>query len=238
MSQTAPLLIEIGVEEMPAFVAPKLGAALESEIHMLLQSAHIDVHGMERGVTPRRLLIHMNKCPVMQPDREETVWGPPEHVAYADGKPTRAAEGFARKSGITLEDFTLADKGDGKTKYMRATRKVRGRRVTDILAEAMPDILRGLPGPKQMKWVDGESRADAFIRPVRWIVARLGNDLISFEYAGVKSGKISHGHRVHGSGGEIDVKAPFKWLEKAYVIANRNRRMSVIREQLEAAAKA
>jgi len=195
------------------------------------------VHGMEKGVTPRRLLIHIKDCPVMQPDREETVWGPPEHVAYADGKPTKAAEGFARKSGIALEGFTMADKGDGKTKYMRATRKVKGRRVADILAEALPGILRGLPSPKQMQWVDGEARADAFIRPIRWIVARLGDELIPFAYAGVKGGNISHGHRIHGSSGEIDVKAPFKWLEKEYVIADRDWRMSVIREQLEAAAK-
>jgi len=104
---------------------------------------------------------------------------------------------------------------------MKAVQTVKGRKVVDIIAEAMPNILRKLPSPKQMKWNNGKNRDDAFIRPIRWIVARLGDEIIPFEYAGVKSGKISCGHRIHGSSGEIDVRRPFKWLYNQKVLAKR-----------------
>jgi glycyl-tRNA synthetase beta chain len=237
MNNTAPLLIEIGVEEIPAFLAPNMGENLEIEIDKLLKSANINISGFNRGVTPRRLLIHIDACPTRQDDREETIWGPPERVACDEkGHPTKAAEGFAKKYGIALEAFELADRGDGKGRYLKAVRAVKGRPVVDILAEAMPDILRKLPSPKQMKWNDDKNRDDTFIRPIRWIVACLGDEVIPFEYAGVKSDKISYGHRVHGKSGEIDVNDPFGWLKKQSVYADRNIRKTLIATQLEEAA--
>jgi len=234
----APLLIEIGVEEIPAGVAPRMGEALQGEIEKLLAENNIVIEGLRLGVTPRRLLIHVPACPLMQEDREETLWGPPEHVAFKDGEPTGAAHGFAKKSGLSLDDFELTDKGDGKTKYMKAVVQVKGLAVADIIAAAMPAILRRLPSPKQMKWNDGEHRDDAFIRPVRWIVARLGDDLIPFSFAGVESGKLSFGHRIHGSSGEIDVSDPFGWLKKQFVQADRQARKADIAGQLAKAATA
>jgi len=233
-----PLLIEIGVEEIPAGVAPHMGDALKLAIETLLSDANLKVSELKLGVTPRRLLIHVLECPIMQEDREETIWGPPEKVAFKDGQPTKAAEGFAKKSGLNVADFELADKGDGKGNYMKAVQTVKGRNVADIIAEAMPAILRKLPSPKQMKWNDGNSRDDAFIRPIRWIVARLGNDVIPFSFAGVKSGKISRGHRVHGSTGEMDANDPFGWLEKQYVRADRDARKHEIGTQLANAMNA
>ncbi len=235
-----PLLIEIGTEEIPAGVAHGMANQLDRELHSLLNNHGIglDVAYEGEGVTPRRLLFHAESCPVMQQDRERTVWGPPERVAFRDDKPTRAAEGFAKKSGLNVSDFELADKGDGKGLYMKAVQAVKGRKVVDIIAEAMPDILHKLHSPKAMRWQDGEHRNDAFIRPIRWMVARLGDEVIPFSFAGVESGKISRGHRVHGSTGEIDVNNPFDWLEKQSVIADRDKRISIIKERLEAAAKA
>ncbi|MDX8411759.1 MAG: glycine--tRNA ligase subunit beta [Mariprofundaceae bacterium] len=238
MSDSLPLLIEIGTEEIPADVAPRMGGALLAAVSKLLEDAGVAVGEIRLGVTPRRLLLHLPDCPVMQADREETVWGPPEKVAYADGSPTRAAEGFAKKSGLSLDVFELTDKGDGKGLYMKAIKQVSGRAITDILALALPGLLNKLPSPKQMKWNDGHARDDAFIRPVRWMVARLGDEVIPFSFAGVDAGKTSCGHRVHGCAGEIDVENPFAWLEEQGVIADRDRRMSDIRNQLEAAAKA
>ena len=238
MSHTAPLLIEIGVEEIPAGVAPRMGAALKEAVEKLLLEANVAPESIRLGVTPRRLLLHASACPIMQADREETIWGPPERVAFADGKPAGAAIGFAKKSGLSLDDFELADKGDGKGLYMKAVQTVKGQKVADILAAAMPGILRKLPSPKQMQWQDGETRSDAFIRPIRWIVALLGDDVIPFSFAGIASGKISCGHRVHGSKGEIDVTNPFAWLEKQCVSADRDARLKDIETQLTAAAKA
>jgi glycyl-tRNA synthetase beta chain len=231
-----PLLIEIGVEEIPAGVAPKMGAALQQSVQKLLSDAGMQASVLELGVTPRRLLLHAASCPVKQDDREETIWGPPERIAFADGKPTGAAHGFAKKSGLSLGDFEFADKGDGKGNYMKAIRTVKGRPVADIIAESMPSILRKLPSPKQMQWQDGDTRTDAFIRPIRWIVARLGEEIIDFSFAGVQSGFLSRGHRVHGSSGEIDVNDPFDWLENQFVCADRNNRKSLIASQLKEAA--
>jgi len=233
---TQPLLIEIGVEEIPAGVAPRMGEALKTAVEKLMGDANLSVEELRLGVTPRRLLLHTSACPVMQADREETIWGPPERVAFADDKPTGAALGFAKKSGLSLDDFELADKGDGKGLYMKAVQTVKGQKVADIIAAAMPGILRKLPSPKQMQWQDGETRSDAFIRPVRWIVALLGDEVIPFSFAGIASGKISCGHRVHGNKGEIDVTDPFGWLTKQYVAADRDARLMAIGVQLGTAA--
>jgi len=233
-----PLLIEIGVEEIPAGVAPRMGSALKEAVEKLLADANLEAGEVKLGVSPRRLLIHVADCPAMQEDREETIWGPPEHVAFKDGEATGAAHGFAKKSGLSLDAFELADKGDGGVKYMKAVQSVKGRNVATIIAEAMPAILRKLPSPKQMKWNDGKHRDDAFIRPVRWIVARIGDEVIPFSFAGVESGKVSRGHRIHGSSGEIDVADPFTWLTSQYVMADRDARKALIKSQLAEAAAA
>ncbi len=238
MSDVKPLLIEIGVEEIPAGVAPRMGEALKSAVEKLLNDANVEASDLRLGVTPRRLLIHVAECPTMQADREQVLWGPPENVAFKDGEPTQAAQGFARKSGLQVGDFELADKGDGKAKYMKATITVKGRKVADILAEAMPAILRGLPSPKQMQWQDGEHRRDAFIRPIRWIVARLGDEVLDFSFAGIHAGKTSYGHRMcQDAKGEISVENPFEWLKERMVIADRDARKASIVNGLSEAVK-
>ncbi|MFC1567873.1 glycine--tRNA ligase subunit beta [Pseudomonadota bacterium] len=235
---SAPLLIEIGVEEIPAGVAPRMGSALKTAVQKVLADANIEVSELRLGVTPRRLLIHTASCPAMQEDREQVIWGPPENIALKDGEPTKAAEGFARKSGLSVADFEFADKGDGKARYMRAVQKVKGRAVAEILAEAMPAFLRSLPSPKQMQWQDGEHRTDAFIRPVRWIVARLGDEMIPFSFAGIEAGKTSYAHRMCADAkGEISVEDPFAWLNERMVIADRDARKTSIIEGLKQAAK-
>jgi len=222
MSDLRPLLIEIGVEEIPAGVAPRMGDALKGAVKKLLNDANVEASDLRLGVTPRRLLIHSQACPTMQADREQVIWGPPENVAFKDGEPTQAAQGFARKSGLQVSDFELTDKGDGKAKYMKAVITVKGKKVADMLAEAMPAILRSLPSPKQMQWQDGEHRRDAFIRPIRWIVARLGDEVLDFSFAGIQAGKASYGHRMcKDAKGEISVEHPFEWLKERMVIADR-----------------
>ncbi|OIQ02585.1 MAG: glycine--tRNA ligase subunit beta [Zetaproteobacteria bacterium CG06_land_8_20_14_3_00_59_53] len=235
---TQPLLIEIGTEEIPAGVSTSLLGSLRDELSKLLAAHGIEHATWTEGCTPCRLLLHWSDCPVRQADRDETVWGPPEKVAYRDGAPTPAAEGFAKKSGLSLSDFTLADKGDGKGNYLMAVVHREGRPVADIIAEALPAILRRLPSPKQMKWNDGDARDDAFIRPVRWIVARLGNEVIPFSFAGVPSGTISRGHRISGGTGEISASDPLGWLRDAKVEADRDARMQRINAGMQQLAGA
>jgi len=234
MSITKPLLIEIGVEEIPAGLPQHLTDALGVMLIDLLQNHDIPLKGaLNLGSTPRRLLLQHPACPLRQSDRDEVIWGPPEKVAFdANGTPTKAAEGFAKKQGLELDAFTLEEKGDGKGRYMRAVVHREGRDVAGIIAEAMPGILRQLPSPKQMRWQDGESREDGFIRPIRWIVARLGNDVIPFEFAGVTSGKISYGHRIMGGKGMLAINTPFSWLEKKHVRANREERRKHINDEM------
>ncbi|MCF6208536.1 MAG: glycine--tRNA ligase subunit beta, partial [Ghiorsea sp.] len=238
MSAMQPLLIEIGVEEIPAGVAPRMGDALKDALVKLFNDAKLEVSDIRLGITPRRLMIHVESCPAMQADREQVIWGPPENIALKDGEPTKAAEGFARKSGLSVADFEFTDKGDGKAKYMKAVVTVKGRSTIDMIAEAMPSILRGLPSPKQMQWQDGENRSDAFIRPIRWIVARLGDAVIPFSFAGIQAGKQSYAHRLcQDAKGEISVDKPFEWLNERMVIADREVRKQNIVDGLTAAAK-
>ncbi|MDX8401343.1 MAG: glycine--tRNA ligase subunit beta, partial [Mariprofundaceae bacterium] len=129
-------------------------------------------------------------------------------------------------------------KSDGKGRYMRAVRQLKGRAAADILAEAMPGILRRLPCPKQMKWQDGAAREDAFIRPIRWIVARLGEVVIPFAFAGIEAGCVSRGHRVHGGPpAEMDARDPFGWLRDRKVLADREARRREIARKLADAAR-
>ena len=233
---TAPLLIEIGVEEIPAGVAQPMAEALRAGIATVMQQAGIEVPEMEATSTPRRLLVFAKGCPVMQEARFELLWGPSEQVAYRDGEPTKAALGFARKAGVDVEELKLEEKEAGKGRYLQARRLLAGQDVTALLADALPELLRKLPSPKKMVWQDGEARGDAFIRPVRWIVARLGEAVIPFSFAGIASGKVSYGHRVHGGSGEIAVHDPIGWLREQHVMADREQRRSSISDQLYRAA--
>ncbi|MBF0282676.1 MAG: glycine--tRNA ligase subunit beta [Zetaproteobacteria bacterium] len=232
-----PLLIEIGVEEIPAGVSLSMAEALRKEVCQLLEQAELLPQVLKMGVTPRRLLLHAPACLTLQPDREVEIWGPPEAVAFKAGVATPAAIGFAKKSGLPIEAFDLCDKGDGKARYMHAMQSIAGRATVVILAEAIANILRNLPSPKRMQWQDGETRSDAFIRPVRWIVARLGEVVIPFSFAGVESGLISYGHRIHGSSGEISLEDPMGWLESQSVIVDRERRKAMVQQQLQDAAQ-
>ncbi len=239
MSDMQPLLIEIGVEEIPAGAALGMGNELLIKLDQLLNDGGFAPENLRLGITPRRLLIHATGCYLTRPDYNEEIWGPPENVAFKEGEPTKAAEGFARKSGLKVSDFELADKGDGKVKYIRAVVPRKGLKAVDVLAKAMPGILRRLPSPKQMQWQDGDNRKDGFIRPIRWIVARLGDEVIPFEFAGIQAGKISCAHRMCADAkGEISVDDPFGWLKERMVVANREQRKASIVEGLGKAASA
>jgi len=236
MSETAPLLIEIGTEEIPAGLSADLADELSRKLDTLLGSQDFAPEHLNCAASPRRIMVYSPSCHLEQPDFNEEIWGPPEKVAFVDDKPTKAAEGFAKKSGISLGEFSLADKGDGKGKYMRAVVYRKGVKAIEVLAKKLPDILRKLHSPKQMKWNDGDARDDAFIRPVRWIVARLGDDVIPFSFADVQSGKITYGHRIQGTSGEIDINNPLDWLRGQKVEADRNTRMQLIRERMNSQA--
>src|SRR6185436_15980246 len=171
-------LLEVGTEEIPHWMIP---SALE-------QLSKMDLFGATPQVdaTPRRLVVRASGLPERTPDSEQVVKGPP--ITSGD----KAAEGFARKQGADVS--TLRKAGN----YYELVKRIEGRPVRDLLAESLPGTILGIQWPKTMYWTGGKT-GPRFIRPIRWIVALLGGDIIPFELAGVKSGNITRGHRVLGS---------------------------------------
>lgn len=182
---SVPFLLEIGAEEIPDWMIAGALADLKAAFDKLgLPNA-----GVKMDATPRRLVLRAEGLPEKLADSEERVLGP------AKSAPAQAVAGFARKQGIAPEAMTVeaTPKGD----YYVYLKKVPGRQTKDILAEAMPAAVLGINWPKTMYWT-GKNGA-RFIRPIRWIVALLGEEIVPFEIAGVRSGALSAGHRRLGS---------------------------------------
>ncbi len=171
-------LLEIGTEEIPHWMIP--GA--------LKQLAAMNLFGATPQVdaTPRRLVVRASGLPERTPDEEQIIKGPP--VSAGD----KAAAGFAKKQGVELAAMTNA--GD----YYELRKLIPGRPTQDILAETLPGTILGIQWPKTMYWTGGKA-GPRFIRPIRWIVAILGDEVIPFEISGVKSGSVTRGHRILGS---------------------------------------
>jgi len=178
--------------------------------------------------TPRRLVVLARGIPDRQDDRETEVLGPPAATAFgADGKPTRAAEGFARAQKVEVSDLVVVDSARGKTVAVRRT--VAGRAAADVIAEAIPRVVGALTFPKTMRWGAGER---AFVRPVRGVLALFGGRVVPMEVMGIRSGNATVGHRVL-SGGEVTVAHPDEYLAKlrgAYVEPDGNARREAILE--------
>jgi len=180
-----PFLLEIGTEEIPDWMIP---TALEN-LRLSFEKLGIPHESIRMDATPRRLVLRADGLPLKQEDSEERVLGP------AKSAPPKAVEGFARKQGIAPEDMTV--EATGKGEYYVYTRKVAGKFIKDILAEALPGIILGIYFPKTMYWTG--KGGPRFIRPIRWLVALLGEEIVPFELAGVRSGALTSGHRRLGA---------------------------------------
>ncbi|MDQ3865570.1 MAG: glycine--tRNA ligase subunit beta, partial [Actinomycetota bacterium] len=188
------LLFEIGCEELPAS-ACELAAAQLPE----LVRRHIASDGAPHVfVGPRRLAFLVHDVPEREPDRVERRRGPSEQLAFGDdGHPTRAAEGFARASGVAVGELERAEG------FVWATQRIEGRPVVDLLPAALARILRELAFPKTMRWNGGGLR---FPRPVRWLCAKLDHETVVVDVDGIPSGATSRGHRfAAGEAGEVEV---------------------------------
>ena len=206
-------LLEIGSEEIPHWMIP--GA--------LKQLAAMDLFGATPQVdaTPRRLVVRASGLPERTPDEEQIIKGPP--VSAGD----KAAAGFAKKQGVGLD--AVQKSGD----YYELHKHVPGRAVRDLLAESLPGIILGLQWPKTMYWTG--KNGPRFIRPIRWIVALLGDQVIPFEIAGVKSGSVTRGHRRLGSATiQVTFDSYESGLRKNFVILSSDER----REKIEREAGA
>ncbi|MDP8989190.1 MAG: glycine--tRNA ligase subunit beta [Acidobacteriota bacterium] len=212
-------LLEIGTEEIPHWMIP---GALKQLAAMNLFGAAVQV-----DATPRRLVVRASGVPERTPDEEQIIKGPP--ISAGD----KAAGGFAKKQGVELT--AMAKVGD----YYELRKVVPGRAVRDILGETLAATILGIQWPKTMYWVGGKT-GPRFIRPIRWIVALLGDEVIPFELAGVKSGSVTRGHRKLGSSSIPVTFATYESeLRKNFVILSADeRRQKIVAEIAELGAKA
>ena len=229
------LLLEIGVEELPAtFVASAVEALpglLESRLRELRLS-----HGTIRALgTPRRLALIASGVATAQPDLDEEALGPPARVAFdADGKPTKAALSFAQKIGVAPE--ALFKKATDKGEYVAGRRVEKGAPAASLLPAVLAEVCGKIPFRKSMRWSDGDT---PFGRPVRWLIALLGDTELSVEFAGVRSGRVSYGHRFLAPGA-INIANAGSYvasLRAAHVLVDPAERKQVMVERLSAAAK-
>jgi glycyl-tRNA synthetase beta chain len=214
-----PFLLEIGAEEIPDWMIPN---ALEN-LHLLFEKLAIPHESVTLDATPRRLVLRADGLPERQADSEERVLGP------AKSAPPQAVAGFARKQGIKPEDLVVESTPKGE--YYTFTKKVEGRRTTDILAEALPGIILGIYFPKTMYWA--ARNGPRFIRPIRWIMALLGEEIVPFEIAGVHSGNLTAGHRGLGAREVVVTHANYvERLRDHYVILSAEERRVRIQDPL------
>ena len=223
-------LLEIGVEEIPHWMIPGALRDLECGFLAALEDANL-CQGVEAATeaTPRRLVLVANGVADRQADRQETLKGPPRDVAFdAEGKPTKAAQGFAKRAGVGVEDLEAG--GDGR---LLAKRLVKGRSTSEILAEVLPAVILGIHFPKAMYW-RGKSGA-RFIRPIRSLLALLNGEVVPFAIEGVRSGSSTFGHRRLGAG-KIEVSGweDYKQkLEENFVILSAGERRKRIERGYE-----
>ncbi len=240
MSSSLPLLLEIGTEELPSSFVDAALAALPRIVADELANVRLS-HGAVKALgTPRRLAFLVHAVAARQLDLDEEVIGPPESAAYKDGKPTRAAEAFATKLGIALDALTIVDKPAGAKqkpgRYVVGRRVESGRPAMELLGPVLARICAAIPFRKSMRWGDLDA---TFGRPVQWMVALLGEEVVPFTFAGVKSARESRGHRFLAPA-TFAVKTPDGYVEQLrerHVLVDRDVRVRVMLERVGAAAQ-
>jgi len=233
VSNLQSLLFEIGVEELPSSDVDSAREFLSARVPNLLTELHLAHEEIRVFTTPRRLVVAINSLASNQPDREDLVKGPPADKAIVEQAYTKAAEGFAKKNGIKVEDLEVREQDGGK--YVFAVVKQKGRATPEVLMEALPKLVAEIKFEKSMKW---NQSGVAFSRPIRWYVALLGETVIPFEYAGVISGNTSRGLRPYDS---PEIKIPsadkyFDFIREAGIILDIEERKDSIVEQVRQAA--
>ncbi len=231
----APLLLEIGTEELPARDVDSAVAQLGRLLPKMLDDLRIAHGEMKLGGTPRRIVAYVEDVAPVQKDVEELVKGPPAKAAFApDGTPTKAAEGFARSMGVSVDDLTVKETDKGPRVF--AVKRIAGRESIEAIAEALPGLIASIKFEKSMRWNDS---GVAFSRPIRWFAALLGEAVIPFSYAGVESGRKSLGTRPAGSPVLTIPSALEYWkiMAEQKIVVDRGARREKIKKQIEELAK-
>jgi glycyl-tRNA synthetase beta chain len=229
-------LLEIGTEEIPARMLDGAREELARRVGDLLQRERLTERPtLQSFSTPRRLAVLAAGVSAAQPDVQEQVTGPSLKVAYKDGVPTAAAEAFARKLNIPVDALEKITTPKGE--YLAATVQKKGRSAAEILAESLPKEIAGIYWAKSMYW-RGKS-AERFVRPVRWLVSLLDGEVVPLEFAGIRAGNTSEGHRILSSG-MLEIARPSEYSGKlagGSVLVSAAEREQRIRKALDAATR-
>ncbi len=234
----ATFLLEVGTEELPASFVSAALAQWREKLPAALEENFLKNDGIKLYGTPRRLAVLISGLPERQPDREEEAKGPPAKAAFKDGKPTKAATGFAASRGVSIEDLEVRDTGKGE--FIFVQQKIPGRATAELLQEMVPDWILGLEGDRFMRWGDGELK---FPRPIRWLVTLLDSELLPVTIENgsevCQSDRTSEGHRVlHPEPISLTQADDYvSALEKAYVSVDPAKRRETILQQVARVAK-
>lgn len=230
------LLFEIGVEEMPARFVGNTLFQLESNLSKLLKENRIAFDEIKSYGTPRRLVLIVDGIQDKQSDLEEEIKGPAKKIAVdADNNFTKPAIGFMKSKNLNPEDIYF--KVVGKDEYMFATIKQKGELSEDIIKEILPQTIKSVVFPKSMRWGGKNLR---FVRPIRWLVTLLNDNVVDFDLEGIISSNVTKGHRFLGKS-EITVNSLEDYLKKLkenYVILDQNQRKEIIKDQCTKVAEA
>lgn len=215
-------LVELGTEELPPKALASLGDAFLAGIEKGLQAAGLNYTGKQVYAAPRRLAVLIRQLDVQQPDRSINIDGPPRQAAFdAEGNPTQAALGFAKKCGVELAEI---DQSGAK---LRFSQHIPGKATASLLPTIVEDSLNDLPIPKRMHW--GASREE-FVRPTQWLVMLLGDQVVDCTILAQQAGRESRGHRFHHPE-NVALTTPANYVEdlrKAYVLADFAERRELI----------
>jgi glycyl-tRNA synthetase beta chain len=234
----AEFLFEIGMEEVPARMIAGAQAELQRRVLAMLERERLVPGGAANKSfsTPRRLAVWVGDVAARQQDVAEEMLGPAVKIAYKDGAPTAAAMAFAKKSGVGVESLRTVTTAKGE--YLAATSVKAGRAAAEVIAEELPKELAGIYWAKTMYWRAG--RSERFVRPVRWLLALLGGEVVPVSFGGSSAERATRGHRVLAGDKAIEIAGHEgladeyeKALLAAFVIADVEARRHTIRKSLD-----
>jgi glycyl-tRNA synthetase beta chain len=232
----ADFLLEIGTEEIPARMIASATEELQRRMGELVARERLsDSASVEAFSSPRRIAVIVHGLLPSQPDVAEQLLGPGTAHAYKDGKPTQAAVAFAKKVGVDVSELTTATTPKGE--YVAANVLRKGRPARELLTELVPKEIAALYWAKNMYWRPG--KPERFVRPVRWLVALLGDEVVPVEFGGITAGRTSRGHRILTSA-PVTLSSPADYAEKLrdfHVLPSYSEREHKIRKALDAAVR-
>ncbi|WP_213153179.1 glycine--tRNA ligase subunit beta [Pseudomonas carnis] len=224
-------LVELGTEELPPKALNTLADAFLAGIEKGLQTAGLKFQAKKVYAAPRRLAVLLTALETQQPDRSINLDGPPRQAAFdAEGNPTQAALGFAKKCGVELSEI------DQSGPKLRFSQVITGKPTASLLPTIVEDSLNDLPIPKRMRW---GARKEEFVRPTQWLVMLLGDQVIDCTILAQKAGRESRGHRFHHPE-SVRITSPANYLNDlraAYVLADANERRELISKRTEELAR-